>query len=134
MSTPELRAVPADRPWGQSVGYSRAVRVGSLIEVSGTSAADRAGAVRAPGDAYGQTREVLTDIIAAIEELGGRASDIVRTRIFVTSIDYWGEVGRAHGEVFHEILPTSTIVQVGALMLPDLLVEVEATAVVRSSD
>lgn len=128
------RRIAAGRPWGASVGYSRAVRVGCVIEVAGTSATDENGGVLAPGDAYGQARITLSEVMAAIEALGGRATDVVRTRIFVVDMDDSDAVARAHIEVFAQVLPASTLVQVGSLMLPGLLVEIEATAVLHGDD
>ena len=122
--------VPPKSPYRDSWGYSRAVRIGSRIEVSGTSATQPDGSVASPGDAYGQTRYVLDVIGAALRELGADLDDVVRTRVFVTSADLWPEVGRAHHEVFGASAPASTCVAGIALMRPELLVEVEAVAIV----
>jgi enamine deaminase RidA (YjgF/YER057c/UK114 family) len=110
------------------IGYSRAVRTGDLIEVAGTSATSAEGDVLHPGDAYLQARHVLGVMMRAIEELGGTAADVVRTRAFLTRIDDWEGVGRAHGEVFAGLEPASTFVEVSRLLLPGLVVELEATA------
>lgn len=123
--------VHARRPWAAVVGYSRAVRVGNVIEVGGTSATTPDGEVIAPRDAYLQTQDILHTIADAIAELGGGMEDVVRTRAYLTDISQWEEVGRAHGEVFGDILPASTFVEVSNLLLPDLMVEIEATALVR---
>jgi len=115
--------------WERHVGYSRAVRVGDTIHVAGTTAV-RDGAVVGVGDAYLQTKAVLEIIAAALAELGASPVDVVRTRIFVTDITRWEEIGRAHGEVFGAARPAATMVQVSALIDPALLVEIEADAVV----
>lgn len=120
--------VDAARPWAPAISYSRAVRRGDLIEVGGTSSTSPVGDVLHPDDAYAQTKYVLEVIVAAIEELGGQASDVVRTRAYLTRIEDWAEVGKAHGETFAGISPASTFVEVSRLMLPQLVVEVEATA------
>ena len=122
--------VDARRPWAPLIGYSRAVRVGNLIEVGGTSATLPSGEVVAPGDAYVQTQHILRVVTDAVIELGGRVEDIVRTRAFLSNIDQWESVGRAHGEVFGAIQPASTFVEVARLLLPELVVEIEATAIV----
>lgn len=124
-------AVPAERDW-DVVGYSRAIRVGDVIEVAGTSASGPAGAILHPGDMYQQARYVLGVIVAAVEQLGGSVSDIVRTRVFVTDISQWQAAGRAHAETFAgvEPKPASAFVGVSELLHPDLLIEVEATAIV----
>ena len=115
--------------WERHVGYSRAVRVGDTIHVAGTTAV-RDGAVVGVGDAYLQTKAVLEIIAAALAELGASPVDVVRTRMFVTDITRWEEIGRAHGEVFGAARPAATMVQVSALIDPALLVEIEADAVV----
>jgi len=121
--------VPSNRVWS-SVGYARAVRVDNLIEVAGTSAASPDGTILHPGDLYAQTRKVLQIITEAIEELGGSTEDVIRTRVFLTDISQWADAGRAHGEVFAEVLPASAFVEVSRLLHPDMLVEIEATAYV----
>ncbi len=125
----ERRRVASNRPW-DPVGYSRAVRVGATIEVAGTTSAAPDGSVIAAGDMYGQTEECLRIIVAAIEELGGSASDVVRTRMFLTDISRWEEAGQAHREVFSEVRPASTMVEVSGFLDPGYLIEIEATAVV----
>ena len=117
-------------PWEPIVGYSRAVRVGDRIEVAGTTAVDASGAVVGAGDPYLQAKYALEKIGRALREAGGGFENVIRTRIFVTDISRWEAVGRAHGEVFRDIRPASTLVQVASLVRPDLLVEIEATAVV----
>lgn len=121
--------VASDRPW-DPVGYSRAVRVGSVIEVAGTTAATPEGTLLCPDDMYGQTRACLAIIVAAIEELGGTAADVIRTRMFLTDISRWGEAGRAHAEVFGEVLPASTMCEVSGFLDPGYLIEIEASAIV----
>jgi enamine deaminase RidA (YjgF/YER057c/UK114 family) len=124
------RNISSGVPWERTVGYSRAVRVGNLIEVAGTTAVDDAGGVVGAGDPYRQARYALEKIGRALDEAGADFGDVIRTRIFVTDIARWEEVGRAHGEVFGAIRPASTLVQVASLVRSDLLVEIEATAVV----
>lgn len=118
--------------WESVVGYSRAQRVDNIIEVAGTTSSDGQNIV-GKGDAYLQTMCILEKIIGAIEALGGQASDIIRTRIFVTNMKDWQEVGRAHGHYFKDICPAATMVEVSALIDPELLVEIEATAVISKS-
>ena len=115
-------------PWEALVGYSRVVVRGDAAWVSGTTSAVE-GVVRHPGDAAGQTREALATIAAALERAGFSLNDVVRTRMFVTDISRWEEVGRVHGEVFGDVRPASTMVQVAALIDPAMLVEIEADAV-----
>lgn len=116
--------------WESIVGYSRAVRVGQVIEVAGTTAVDANGKVVGVGDPYQQTKHIFGIIEKALQEAGGGLTDVVRTRIFVTNIAHWEEVGRAHGEFFRYIRPASTLLQVAALVDPEMLVEIEVTAVV----
>ncbi len=118
-------------PWEASVGYSRAVRVGRQIFVSGTTASAEDGTTVAVRDAAGQTRYVLQKIEAALTELGASLSDVVRTRIFVVNIDQWEEIGRVHGEFFSDVRPASTLVEVSRLTNPDHLVEIEVDAIVE---
>ncbi|NQV72742.1 RidA family protein [bacterium] len=129
MST-ERTLYSTQSPWEPKVGYSRAVRVGSFIAVSGTTATDANGELIAIGDPYGQTIQVLKNIQSALERAGGSLDAVIRTRIYVTDIKMWEEVGRAHGEFFGEIRPASAMVEVSALINPDMLVEIEADAVV----
>lgn len=118
--------------WEKTVGYSRAVRVGGIVEVAGTTAVDENGQVVGVDDPYQQTRHILTKIERALAEAGASLNDVVRTRMFVTDIRRWEEIGRAHGEFFREIQPAATMVEVKALIAPELLVEIEATAVLSS--
>lgn len=115
-------------PWEGQVGYSRAVRVGNVVQVAGTTATVN-GEVVGVGDAYQQTKVALEIIRAALAEAGARLEDVTRTRMYVTDISRWEEVGRAHGEVFAQIRPAATMVQVAALIDPLHLVEIEAEAV-----
>lgn len=116
--------------WEPVVGYSRAVRVGNWISVAGTTAADPAGGAVGGADIGEQTREAIRRIEAALAQAGADLRDVVRTRMFVTDISRWEEVGRAHGEFFADIRPAASMVEVRALIAPELLVEIEADAVV----
>ena len=118
----------SDTPWEAVVGYSRVVVRGDTAWVSGTTATVD-GAVVAPGDAAAQTRQALANLSQALERAGFALADVVRTRMFVTDISRWEEIGRAHGEVFGDIRPATTMVQVAALIDPAMLVEIEADAV-----
>jgi enamine deaminase RidA (YjgF/YER057c/UK114 family) len=117
--------------WEPIVGYSRAVRVGSTIHVAGTTATGPDGALVGAGDMYAQTKQALQNIETALRAAGATMDDVVRTRIFTTDIEQWQEIGRAHGEIFGEIRPASTMVEVSGLISPEMLVEIEADAVVR---
>ena len=120
--------VNTNAKWENQIGYSRAIKAGRTIEVSGTSAIDR-DRIIAPGDPYQQTRFIIQKIERAINEAGGSLKDVVRTRIYVTNIRDWGAVGRAHGEFFKDIKPATTMVEVTSLIDPNFVVEIEATAI-----
>jgi enamine deaminase RidA (YjgF/YER057c/UK114 family) len=116
--------------WEDIVGYSRAVRIGNIVEVAGTTAVDENGQVVGGNDPYEQAKFALGKIERALKEAGASLKDVVRTRMFVKDIRQWEEIGRAHGEFFREIKPAATMVEVKALISPELLVEIEATAIV----
>lgn len=115
--------------WEDIVGYSRAVRIGNIIEVAGTTAVDELGNVVGVNDAYEQTRFSLAKIEKALTAAGASLKDVIRTRMFVTDISKWEEIGRAHGEFFRTIKPAASMIEVKGLISPELLVEIEVTAI-----
>lgn len=132
MNVEQSPTVPAERVWEAAWGYSRAVRIGSRVEVSGTSAMTPEGVVFGAGDAYEQARYILSVIGEALARVGASLDDVVRTRVFLVNIDDWQEVGRAHAETFGAVKPASSCIGGITLMAPELLVEIEAIAVLKS--
>ena len=118
--------------WENIVGYSRAVRIGNIVEVTGTVAVDESGLPVAKGDAYGQTRFIIEKIESVLKRAGASLEDVVRTRMFVTDISRWEEYGKAHGEFFSIIKPCTSMIEVKGLIAPEYLIEIEATAVIAT--
>ena len=125
----QKQLISSGSPWEDVVGYSRAVRLGNIVEVAGTTAVD-GDALIGEGDVYLQTQFILQKMGKALEQAGSSLEHVVRTRMFITDISLWEEAGKAHGEVFHSIKPASTMVEVSALIDQRLLIEIEATAII----
>ena len=126
----ERQNISSGGPWEDVIGYSRAVRVGNIVAVSGTTAAEPNGAIFGGDNGYLQARRCLESIAHSLEEAGARVEHVVRTRMFVTDISRWEEFGRAHGEFFGQVKPAATMVQVARLIDPAMLIEIEADAVI----
>ena len=131
MSDSNRKNISSSSPWESRVVYSRAVRIGNIIEVAGTIAMDDDGSIVGKNNPYEQTKFILAKIEKALKEAGATQQNVIRTRMFVTDISLWEEIGRAHGEFFRDIRPAATMVQVQSLIDPDALVEIEVSAILQ---
>jgi enamine deaminase RidA (YjgF/YER057c/UK114 family) len=127
----QRRNISSGTTWEEIVGYSRAVRIGNIVEVAGTTAVDEDANIIGLNDPYEQTKFILRKIEKALKEAGTSLNDVIKTRMFVTDISGWEAIGKAHGEFFRDIKPAATMVEVQSLIRPELLVEIEVTAVIN---
>lgn len=126
----QRKQITSGTTWENQVGYSRAVRVGNQVFIAGTTATDNSGKLVGKRDPYAQTVQALANVEAALIRIGASLKDVVRTRIYVTNISHWEQIGKAHGNTFRHIQPVSTMVEVNSLIHPDMLVEIEADAII----